>query len=114
MRVLVLNCGSSSVKLQLLDAHAGAAPYESLPVLGRGGVKHVSSPNAAWSVEVGGRRAQGELHLRDHTAAVRALLARFREANGAGAIEAVGHRIVHGGTQYHESAVIDGAMLASL
>lgn len=114
MRVLVLNCGSSSVKLQLLDADAGAAPYEALPVLGRGGVQHVSSPNATWSVEVGRRRAQGELHLRDHTAAVRELLARFREANGAGAIDAVGHRIVHGGAQYHESAVIDGAMLASL
>lgn len=114
MKVLVLNCGSSSVKLQLVDANASAPEHEALPVVGRGGVQGVSSPNATWSVEVGGRQTQGELQLRDHTAAVRELLARFREAYGAGDIDAVGHRIVHGGARYHEPTIIDAAVLESL
>ena len=111
MRVLVLNCGSSSVKLQLVDAAADAAGHDALPVLARGGVRNVSSPNATWSVDVGDRHTEGEIHLRDHSAAVRELLARFRETYGTGAIDAVGHRIVHGGRRYHEATVIDATVL---
>lgn len=114
MRVLVLNCGSSSVKLRLVDADARADQHEPLPVLGRGGVQHISSPNATWSVDVGDRHAEGELHLRDHSAAVRELLARFLEAYGEGAIDAVGHRIVHGGARYLEATIINAAVLESL
>ena len=114
MRVLVLNCGSSSVKLQLVDAAADAAGHDALPVLARGGVRNVSSPNATWSVDVGDRHTEGEIHLRDHSAAVRELLARFRETYGTGAIDAVGHRIVHGGRRYHEATVIDATVLESL
>ncbi|HEY7895756.1 MAG TPA: acetate/propionate family kinase [Gemmatimonadaceae bacterium] len=114
MRVLVLNCGSSSVKLQLVDADADAADHDALPVAARGGVRNVSSPNATWSVDVGDRHADGELRLRDHSAAVGELLARFREAYGPGAIDAVGHRIVHGGARYHSATIIDAAVLESL
>jgi acetate kinase len=114
VKVLVLNCGSSSVKLRLVEADADAAAHEALPVLGRGDVQGVSSPNATWSVHVGERHTQGELHLRDHGAAVRELLARFLEAYGGGGIDAVGHRIVHGGAQYHEATRIDAAVLESL
>jgi len=112
--VLVLNCGSSSVKLQLVDAASDAAGQNALPVLARGGVRNVSSPNATWSVDVGDRHTEGEIHLRDHSAAVRELLARFREAYGTGAVDAVGHRIVHGGRRYHEATVIDATVLESL
>ena len=114
MRVLVLNCGSSSVKLQLVDAASDAAGHDALPVLARGGVRNVSSPNVTWSVDVGDRHTEGEIHLRDHSAAVRELLARFRETYGTGAIDAVGHRIVHGGRRYHEATVIDATVLESL
>lgn len=114
MKVLVLNCGSSSVKLQLVDVDAGVADDEPLTVQGRGAVRNVMSPNATWSVEVGGRRTEGTLHLRDHADAVRDVLARFRDAYGDGEIDAVGHRIVHGGARYADAAVIDQALVASL
>ena len=113
MKVLVLNCGSSSVKLQLVDAEAGAADHAPLAVRARGAVHNVSSPNATWSVDVGDRHVDGELHLRDHSSAARELLARFRDAYG-GAIDAVGHRIVHGGSRYREATVIDRAVIDSL
>ncbi|HKV51926.1 MAG TPA: acetate/propionate family kinase [Gemmatimonadaceae bacterium] len=114
MRVLVLNCGSSSVKLQLVDASVGAADSDAHPVVARGGVRNVSSPNATWWVDVGDRHAEGELRLRDHSAAVRELLSRFREVYGTGEIDAVGHRIVHGGARYHAATIIDSAVLESL
>ena len=113
MNVLALNCGSSSVKLQLVDAEPGAGDHAPLAVLARGAVHNVSSPNATWSVDVGDRRAEGELHLRDHSVAAQELLTRFRDAYG-GAIDAVGHRIVHGGARYREATVIDQAVIDSL
>lgn len=114
MKVLVLNCGSSSVKLQALDVDAGVADHEPLTVWARGAVRSVGSPNATWSVDVGEHHAEGALHLRDHSAAVRELLARFREAYGDQGIDAVGHRIVHGGARYKDATVIDQAVIASL
>lgn len=114
MKVLVLNCGSSSVKLQVVDVDARVADHEPLTVWARGAVHNVASPNAAWSVDVGKNHTEGALHLRDHSSAVRELLARFREAYGDGAIDAVGHRIVHGGARYAEATVIDHTVVTSL
>lgn len=114
MKVLVLNCGSSSVKLQVVDAEAGLDDHEPLTVWARGAVHNVASPNATWSVDAGETHAEGALHLRDHSAAVRELMARVREAYGDGAIDAVGHRIVHGGARYAEATVIDQAVVTSL
>ncbi len=114
MKVLVLNCGSSSVKLQVVDADAGVADHEPLTVWAHGAVRNVASPNATWSVDVGEEHTEGALRLRDHAAAVRELLARFREAYGDGEIDAVGHRIVHGGARYADATVIDHAVVTSL
>ncbi|HEX6815956.1 MAG TPA: acetate/propionate family kinase [Gemmatimonadaceae bacterium] len=114
MKVLVLNCGSSSVKLQVVDVDARVADHEPLTVWARGAVRNVASPNATWSVDVGENHTEGALQLHDHSAAVRELLARFREAYGDGAIDAVGHRIVHGGARYADATVIDHTVVTCL
>ncbi|GIU80683.1 MAG: acetate kinase [Bryobacteraceae bacterium] len=80
MRVLVLNAGSSSLKYQVIHLEDGAEQVEV-----KGSVERIGSPGGA----------------ADHRIAVREALAR------AGAVDAVGHRVVHGGEKYREAVRID-------
>lgn len=84
MHVLVLNCGSSSVKYQLIEMDVGRA-------LARGVIERVGSDNA--------------------TEAIRAALDRIK---GISEIESVGHRVVHGGESFPGSVVIDDAVLQEI
>ncbi|MGW4499412.1 acetate/propionate family kinase [Micromonospora sp. NPDC004336] len=85
-RVLVLNCGSSSVKYRLFDGDR---------VLDKGTVERVGEP--------GGGPA-------DHDAAVRQILAGL-DLTG---LTAVGHRVVHGGKRFGEPVLVDDAVLAAI
>jgi acetate kinase len=80
LRVLVVNAGSSSLKLSVLESDDSTALSESIP-------------------SSAGRIDEGE---------VRTMLA------SAGPVDAVGHRIVHGGTDFVEPVRIDGAVLRVL
>ncbi|WBB79402.1 acetate kinase [Micromonospora sp. WMMD882] len=85
-RVLVLNCGSSSVKYRL---------YDGDDVRATGTVERVGEP--------GGGPA-------DHAAAVREILAGL-DLTG---LTAVGHRVVHGGRRFTEPVLVDEAVLAAI
>ncbi|MGW3606096.1 acetate/propionate family kinase [Micromonospora sp. NPDC005161] len=85
-RVLVLNCGSSSVKWRRYDADR---------VLDQGTVERVGEP--------GGGPA-------DHTSAVREILA-GQDLSG---LAAVGHRVVHGGRMFAAPVLVDDAVLAAI
>jgi len=80
MRVLVLNAGSSSLKYQVIRLADGAEEVEL-----KGGVERIGSAGSA----------------ADHREAVREALSR------AGAVDAVGHRVVHGGEKYRDAVRID-------
>lgn len=84
MRVFVLNCGSSSLKYKLIDTATRRALVDG-------------------EIE----RLGGD---RDHAWAVREALAR----TGDQAIEAIGHRVVHGGESLVQPAVLDDAALRSI
>jgi acetate kinase len=105
MLVLVINSGSSSVKFRIV--HVVEEPGGVLttqPALLQGAVKGIGS---VATVEVVGQtigRSTATLEIRDHTHALRVLLDRL--AGSLGKIEAVGHRVVHGGDQYVESTLI--------
>ncbi len=105
MQVLVINSGSSSVKFRLV--HVMEEPGSVLtpqPALLQGAVKGIGS---VASFEVMGQAVDPStttLEIRDHTHALRVLLDRL--AGSLGKIEAVGHRVVHGGDQYIESTLI--------
>jgi acetate kinase len=81
MNILVLNCGSSSVKYQLIETSPEQMETSTDRVLGRGAVESASSGQAA-------------------EAALAGLL------EGAGPIDAVGHRFVHGGERFSRPVVI--------
>jgi len=95
MRVLVLNAGSSSLKFALTDA-------EEERHLLRGRVERVGEAESL--LVLGGEKIP--VSAPDHRAALQAVL----EHAELGRIEAVGHRVVHGGT-IRESRVIDEALI---
>lgn len=100
MRVLVVNTGSSSLKLSVLEAGAdgGTATGPTARPAARPATLAVTV--AATTVE----RWDGEGHLEP----VQAFL------DGVGAVDAVGHRVVHGGPEHSEAARVDDALMAYL
>ncbi len=109
--VLVLNCGSSSIKFALFDAAAAPLPREPA---WNGKVDGITGAQPTFG-ETG--VAPGPLAL-DPQAPYRAALAHIRErvrARLAGRrIVAVAHRVVHGGSRYFAPVRIDDAVLADL
>lgn len=84
MATLVLNCGSSSLKYQVFDID-------------------------------GSRILQGSLQrVDDFNAALAQVLAETSAQVGQGDIQAVGHRVVHGGERFHEATLIDDNVLAEI
>jgi acetate kinase len=106
MIVLAVNCGSSSLKIQLVDATA-----EGEARLASGLVERVGG-SATVSVEAGGDSRREVVEVRDHDAALNLMVTRLR-ALGMPAPAAVGHRIVHGG-RFLEPAPIDDRVVAEL
>lgn len=90
MRVLVLNAGSSSLKASVIaDGHT------------------LQRPTVSWGDDA--------TRARDRPSAVKAILVALEQARiPAASIEAVGHRVVHGGSVFTAPIVLDDAALASL
>jgi acetate kinase len=118
VKILVLNCGSSSVKFQLLETQGHDAPLEDR-VLARGLVESIGGP-AVLRLDVPGREPRRESALvLDHKVAVEwalnlltgqetPVLKDRRE------VEAVGHRVVHGGERFRASVLLDDAVLRGI
>ena len=101
--VLAVNAGSSSLKFALFDT--GEPPPARL----RGRVERIGSAGATLALD--GREA-GAVAAPDHAAALALVLAVLRERGAA--IEAVGHRIVHGGPRYLAPTRVSAELLAEL
>lgn len=107
MRILVFNAGSSSLKLGVFDI-AAAEIHLFKATLDRFAAGRCVLRFAAGPRE--GHRDEAIGSLEAAIAAVPRLLEEF----GIGAIEVVGHRVVHGGTAHDGPATIDDALLAHL
>ncbi len=113
MNILVINCGSSSLKYQLIDMKDEAVMANGLVErIGIEGsrLKHQAYENDKVTIEV---------PMKDHKEALLQVLdALTHKEHGAieslDAINAVGHRVVHAGEKYSESVVIDDAVIAAL
>jgi acetate kinase len=105
MIVLALNCGSSSVKFQVL---AVEGEEEAPRRLARGLIERIGGP-AGITMEAEGQPPRRETAtIPDHEGAVRRVIDWARAS--APPLEAVGHRVVHGGERYTRSLVIDAAV----
>ena len=120
MNVLVLNVGSSTLKFQLIRTDADRIAQATDERLARGQIERIGG-EAILTLEAGSREPErGVASLRNHAAAVDHLLHWLTDAASGvglgtiGAIDAVGHRVVHGGEHFTRSVRIDDAVLRQL
>ncbi|HZG85289.1 acetate kinase [Paenibacillus sp.] len=105
MKVLVINAGSSSLKYQLYD-------MTDESVLAAGRVERIGMESAILTHEPAGKPEVREVsEILDHTAAIRKVLAVIVHSEhgvirSIEDIQAVGHRVVHGGESFRESAIV--------
>ena len=105
MKVLVINAGSSSIKYQLLDVRTAE-------VLAKGVAERIGIEGALIKHERRGATAvKITVPMPDHRTAIREVLAVLTSPDqgviaSMGEIDAVGHRVVHGGEKFSSSAII--------
>ncbi len=113
MNVLVLNCGSSSVKFQLIATDLEQFADDSDRRLARGSIERVGG-EAIVSLELTGHEpVRSTATLRDTRAAVEFIIrwacspeSGLAEVHSIADIHAVGHRVVHGGERFTQSVLI--------
>ncbi len=102
-QVLVVNCGSSSLKLACIEPRSGRT-------LEHGLAERLGSPEATVTLELAsGSRREGIAEL-DHRSALQHMLAQVQTQQ----LVAFGHRVVHGGEAFRESVRVDSGALAVL
>ncbi|HST48535.1 acetate/propionate family kinase [Jatrophihabitans sp.] len=103
--VLVLNSGSSSVKLAVLDPVSGERRVTAL-------AERVGTGEATVRVRRGEQEQAGAPADGSHRGVIKELLAAL--ADELATVAGVGHRVVHGGQRFSSSAVVDDPVLATL
>jgi len=112
MKILVLNCGSSSVKFQVIETSLEMIEANSDEMLARGLVEKIGLSDSRLAIEVEGRKPYQEIAeiLEHRTAVERVLRVLVHPEHGVlksvNEIEAVGHRVVHGGEKFASSVLV--------
>ena len=105
MKVLVVNCGSSSLKYQLID-------MTSETVLAKGNFERIGEQEAFVTHKVNGEKYVTKSPVMNHEEALKIILeqlvhAEYGVIKSLSEIDAVGHRLVHGGEIFNKSVIID-------
>lgn len=113
MNILVINCGSSSLKFQLIDA-------ETEKLIAKGICERIGIKGSILTyTPVGGEKEQTVMPMENHTDAIRLVLnALTNDQTGVvkslEEIGAVGHRIVHGGEKFAQATIITQEVLQAI
>lgn len=112
MNVLVINCGSSSLKYQLIDS-------ETEQVMAKGLCERIKIDGRLKHTPVGKETIVLDSPMPDHTAAVELVLKmltdeKYGVISSLSEIGAVGHRIVHGGEKFAASTIITDEVIAAI
>ncbi len=112
MNILVVNCGSSSLKYQLIDS-------ETEQVLAKGLCERIGIDGRLTYQPAGGEKEITEAAMPTHNEAIQMVLdALVNDKTGVikslDEINAVGHRIVHGGEKFTSSVIIDDEVMAAI
>ncbi|MEO6462503.1 MAG: acetate kinase, partial [Candidatus Eisenbacteria bacterium] len=119
MNVLVLNCGSSSLKFQVIATDAAAMAAGADRVLAKGVVERIGS-EALLTLTAGDASAVRSAEpLRDHRTALEAVLCWLVGGDvpgiaSAADIHAIGHRVVHGGEKLTDATRLDDAAIRTI
>ena len=110
MKILVLNCGSSTLKFQVIDTDGLPASRKRA----RGLVDRIGGL-AAYSFNAEGGVAQEKtLSVANHEVAVNLVIDWLRSRPELSAVDAIGHRVVHGGDRFASAVLIDDDVIAAL
>ncbi len=111
MKILVLNCGSSSIKFQLIETDIDMIEADSDRTLARGSVERIGTDEATLNVTVPPHPTRSTTEeILDYQAGLTRAVAALKESNALAdisQIQAVGHRVVHGGEYFAASVIID-------
>ena len=113
MKVLVINCGSSSLKYQLINA-------DTEKLLAKGNCERIKIDGSFITHQTTGKeKVVFESPMPDHSAAVKLVISMLTDKE-TGAISdlseigAIGHRVVHGGEKFAGSALINDEVMAAI
>lgn len=110
MKILVLNCGSSSIKYKLFD-------MDSKSVIAQGGIEKIGLPDSFLKLTLpNGEKKILEKNIPEHTVGVEFILntlvsKEYGAIQSINEINAVGHRMVHGGEKFSESVLLTPEVL---
>ena len=110
MKILVLNCGSSSIKYKLFE-------METKEVLAQGGIEKIGLPGSFLKLTLpDGEKKILEKDIPEHTVGVEFIFqtltsAEYGALKSLDELDAVGHRMVHGGERFSESVVLNKEVL---
>lgn len=112
MNVLVINCGSSSLKFQLINSDTEA-------VLAKGLCERIGIDGSLTYQSAGGEKKTEDKAMPTHTEAIQFVIDALTDADSGvvkslDEIGAVGHRLVHGGEKFASSAVITEEMIKAV
>lgn len=113
MKVFILNCGGSSVKFQLVD-------MPGYRVLAKGSVERVGKEDAVFKFKARDRdESVSVINIADHRQGIGIIIDTLLDSNNnivkdIDDIDAIGHRVVHGGERCKESVLIDDAVMENI
>ena len=110
MKVLVLNCGSSTLKFQLIQTRGGAVERR----LARGVVDRIGGESSHKFEVVGEPALDGKLAAENHEAATLQVISWLNSHPDLRSLDVVGHRVVHGGTEYFQPTIVTKEVIADL
>ena len=101
MKILVLNCGSSSIKYALYN-------MDDQSVITSGGIEKIGLPDSFITVKLNGEKHKMEHPIKEHTEGVQYIFevltsGEYAVLGSLNELDAVGHRMVHGGEKFNKS-----------
>ena len=104
MKILVLNCGSSSIKYALYN-------MDDQSVITSGGIEKIGLPDSFITIKLNGEKFRMERPIEEHTAGVQFIFEVLTTGEHAvlknlDELDAVGHRMVHGGEKFNKSVLL--------
>ncbi|MEO8456482.1 MAG: acetate/propionate family kinase [Chloroflexota bacterium] len=110
MRILTINCGSSTLKFDIIDVDASG----ELNARAATGIVERIGAAATVSLSVGSQKLSHEASAKDYGEAFAAAVALLEQMDLVSGVEAVGHRVVHGGTYFRAPATISQAVVKAI
>ena len=110
MKLLSVNAGSSTLKFRLYEM-----PEEK--ILMKGNYERIGLDGSKYSLTIGDKKESAEVVMNDHKDAVALLLKHLLEHKAISSldeIEAVGHRVVHGGSKYSKSVELNEKVVSEI